>query len=359
MVATRLKDVPLYEFADRPEAGETMLVAPGVVWLRMPLPFALGHINLWLLEDGVGWTVVDTGVFTDVTRAVWQSTFTGAMHDRPLRRVLVTHLHPDHAGCAGWLTGKFDVELWMPREEYLLCRILVADTGRPAPDAGVRFYRAAGFPPEALAHYRKMFGMFGRYVAPLPESYRRLKDGDRIGIGAHEWEAVVGRGHSPEHACLFCAELNLLISGDQLLPTISSNVSVYPTEPAANPLDDWLQSLAAMKRRIPADVLVLPSHGKPFRGAHERLQGLIDEHHDCLSELESLCRKPQRAIDVFPALFRSPINDNNRIMATGESIAHLNYLLAQGSLSMSEDDDGVRWYCATSRVPAGSRPVSA
>jgi glyoxylase-like metal-dependent hydrolase (beta-lactamase superfamily II) len=352
MVATRSKSDIHYEFAERPEAGETMPIAPGVLWLRMPLPFALGHINLWLLQDDGGWTIVDTGVFTEVSRTVWQRTFASAMRGHPVQRVLVTHLHPDHAGCAGWLTSEFDVELWMPREEYLLCRILVADTGRPAPQAGIRFYSAAGFAPNAMTHYQKMFGMFGKYVAAMPESYRRVKDGDRIRVGAHEWQAIVGRGHSPEHACLFCAELNLLISGDQLLPTISSNVSVYPTEPAANPLDDWLQSLAAMQQRVPADVLVLPSHGKPFRGAHARLQCLIDEHHECLYELESLCREPQRAVDVFPALFKSPINDNNLIMATGESIAHLNYLLDQGRLSVSADDHGVKWYSRTDRPAA-------
>jgi glyoxylase-like metal-dependent hydrolase (beta-lactamase superfamily II) len=186
--------------------------------------------------------------------------------------------------------------------------------------------------------------MFGKYVAPLPESYMRLKDGDRLRIGSRDWEVVVGRGHSPEHACLFCAELNVLISGDQLLPTISSNVSVYPTEPAANPLLDWIDSLQAMQRRLPADVLVLPSHGKPFRGAHERLQSLIDEHHDCLTSLQAVCAEPQRAVDVFPMLFKSPISENNLIMATGESIAHLNYLLHAGRVTVTTDDDGVKWY---------------
>jgi glyoxylase-like metal-dependent hydrolase (beta-lactamase superfamily II) len=344
MVANRVREEVLYEFDDRPEAGGTMQVAPGITWLRMPLPFALGHINLWLLQEEDGWTVVDSGVFTEVTKDVWKKTFAEAMQKRPVRRVVATHLHPDHAGCAGWLTGEFGVELWMSRAEYLLCRVLVADTGKPPPDAGTRFYKAAGFAPESMSHYHKMFGMFGKYVAPLPESYVRLQDGDRIRLGANDWEVVIGRGHSPEHACLYCAGLNVLISGDQLLPTISSNVSVYPTEPAANPLEEWIASLTAMKHRIPADVLVLPSHGKPFRGAHERLRGLIDEHHDCLDDLETMCREPRRAVDVFPALFRSPINENNLIMATGESIAHLNYLLHAGRLAVESDGDGVKWY---------------
>lgn len=346
MVASSRKDDLRYEFSDRPEAGESMEIAPGIFWLRMPLPFALGHINLWLLEDGDGWAIVDTGVFTEETRDVWDKTFATVMRERDASRVFVTHLHPDHAGCAGWLCEKFDVDLWMPRAEYLLCRILVADTGRPPPDAGTRFYAAAGFVPESMKQYRKMFGLFGRYVSPLPEAYRRLQDGDSIRIGNREWQILVGRGHSPEHACLYCSHDNILISGDQLLPTISSNVSVYPTEPAANPLAEWLASLEALQLRVPADVLVLPAHGKPFRGAHERLRALLAEHRQCLVELETLCREPRRAVDVFPALFKSPIGEANLIMATGESIAHLNYLLEQGRLTVTTDEDGVRWYRA-------------
>ena len=186
--------------------------------------------------------------------------------------------------------------------------------------------------------------MFGKFVAPLPESYRRLCDRDTVTIDGSDWEIVVGRGHSPEHACLFNADKNVLIAGDQLLPRISSNVSVHPTEPNANPLKNWLDSLAAMKDRLPEDVLVLPAHGSPFRGAHPRLDALIAEHMTGLEKLLEECREPQRAIDVFPALFKARISETNLIMATGESIAHLNYLLADGSITAESDSDGVRWY---------------
>ncbi len=221
MLASKPKEEITYEFPGRPETGGVMQVAPGVLWLRMPLPFALAHINLWLLEDDDGWAIVDTGVFTEESQKVWEQTFSDAMGKQPVTRVFVTHLHPDHAGCAGWLTEKLAVALLMSREEYLLCRILVADTGRPAPDTGIHFYESAGYSPQALEIYQKMFGSFGEYVAPLPESYRRLKDGDLISIGTNAWEIIIGRGHSPEHACLYCANLKLFISGDQLLPTIS------------------------------------------------------------------------------------------------------------------------------------------
>src|SRR5690606_1728705 len=168
--------------------------------------------------DEGGFTLVDSGVHTDVTKGIWQDVFESAMRGRPAVRVIATHLHPDHVGCAGWLASRFGVDVWMTREEYLLCRVLVADTGRPAPDAGTRFYRAAGFPPEAMDRYQRMFGLFGRYVAPLPESYRRLQDGEELRLGGHAWRVIVGRGHSPEHACLYSPGLNVLISGDQLLP---------------------------------------------------------------------------------------------------------------------------------------------
>lgn len=333
-----------YPFAGPPEHGKPMEVADGVYWLRMPLPFALSHINLWLLETDGGWTIVDTGVDGEESHDIWRAVFDDVTGGAPVDRVLVTHLHPDHAGCAGWLCRRLDAGLWMSREEYLLCRVLTADTGRDAPSAGIDFYRAAGFPENAMHRYEQMFGMFGRFVSELPESYTRMRDGDTIDIGGQRWEVIVGRGHSPEHACLFDAVRNVLISGDQLLPTISSNVSVFPTEPLANPLAEWLDSLHMLKTRVPDDVLVLPAHGRPFRGAQARLDQLIAEHAACLDELLVHCREPRRAVDVFPALFKRPIRDSNLIMATGESLAHLNYLIFQGVVEVEADDDGVHWY---------------
>jgi len=337
-------DTIRYPLAERPEAGATLEVASGVRWLRLPLPFQLNHINVWLLRDGPGWALVDTGIFTNTTREIWHGVLEHSLEGLPLTRILVTHLHPDHVGCAGWLARKFDVELWMSRDEYLLCRVLVADTGKPAPPEGTRFYRAAGFEPHSLDRYQEHFGAFGRVVSPMPESYRRLHDGMSLRIGEHSWEVIVGRGHSPEHACLLCRELNLLISGDQILPSISSNVSVYPTEPAANPLRFWFESIEKLHAMLPPDVLVLPAHGKPFHGAHARLSQLRLEHDSGLASLRQLCRQPRRAVDVFPALFKSAITERNLIMATGEAISHLNFLVERREVSVSADHNGVNWY---------------
>ena len=338
------KDLIRYEFEQKPEIGNTFEVANGVHWLRMPLPFSLAHINLWLLEDGDGWVVVDSGLGDDATKNIWEKTFSGVMDDKPVNHVVITHMHPDHVGCAGWLSDRFNVDLWMTREEYAMCRVLAGDTGREAPDVAVSFYKAAGYTPEALDRYRKVFGFFGKFITPLPDAYRRLRDFQKGPVGNHEWEVVVGKGHSPEHACFYNDELNLLISGDQILPVISSNVSVYPIEPDANPLKDWIDSLLAIRERIPEDVLVLPAHGKPFRGAHERIDRLVSDHRKQLEVLRELCAEPRRAIDVFPALYRTKITRDNLMFATGEAIAHLHYLRDEGEILAEADADGIIWY---------------
>jgi len=334
-----------YPFAAAPEPGQATEVAPGVRWLRMRLPMAaLNHINVWALEDEDGWTLVDTGMQTPDTVASWQSAFAGSLGERKVVRVICTHMHPDHIGMAGWLTRQHECRLWTTRLEYVTCRMLVADTGREAPADGVRFYHAAGWDDAALEHYRARFGGFGKAVYALPDSYRRVVDGEEIRIGGRAWRGVVGHGHSPEHLCLHCPELEVLISGDQVLPRITSNVSVFPTEPDADPLTDWLESLASIKRRVSDDVLVLPSHNEPFRGLHARLDALIEGHEDRLSRLLAELEAPKRAVDVFSLLFRRRVGVEMLSMATGESVAHLNCLMHRDLATREVDAAGVVWY---------------
>jgi glyoxylase-like metal-dependent hydrolase (beta-lactamase superfamily II) len=333
-----------YEHGSRPGLGETMTMADDITWLRMPLPFSLNHINLWLLRDRGGWVIVDTGVDTNKSRDVWREVFAGPMAGDPATHVIATHLHPDHVGCAEWLVHQFDVDLWMTRDEYMLCRVLISHTGREAPEEGIRFYKAAGFSEDKLATYRANFGIFGKFVKGMPEAYKRMFDGEILSFAGHDWEVIVGRGHSPEHACLYDEKRNILISGDQILPTISPNVSVWPTEPQANPLRDWFASLDKLKSRMPEDVLVLPAHGKPFRGAHARLDELARGHTDRLDLLLDICVEPLRAVDTFESLYSARIGDNNRIMATGEAIAHLHYLCDTGQMHAEPDRNGVSYY---------------
>jgi len=334
-----------YPLGDPPPAGESREVAPGVRWVRMPLPFTLNHINLWLLEDGDGWTVVDTGLATEVTREHWRSVFARDLGGRPVRRVIITHMHPDHVGLAGWITRKYEAPMWITRLEYMSCRMLVADTGREAPKAGEAFYRAAGWDEDALDSYRVRFGSFGKAVSRLPDSYKRLSDGDRIDIGGRAWRIVVGNGHSPEHACLWQPELGIFISGDQVLPRISSNVSVFPTEPDGDPLADWLGSCAKLVREVSDGVLVLPAHNEPFRGLHARLRHLVDGHERSLERLEKRLReKPRRVVDLFGALFAREIGSDLLGLATGETLAHLNCLIGRGRALRMRQADGTDLY---------------
>jgi len=336
-----------YPFTTTPEPGEVIEVAPGVLWARMPLPFVLKWINVWLIEDGDGWAIVDTGIGSEVTREHWRTIFSKAIGDKPITRVFITHMHPDHLGLAGWLTRKFDCPLWISRLEYVTCRMLVADTGREAPEDGVRFYRAAGWDEDALDSYRVKFGGFGKAISRLPDSYRRLSDGDVIRIGARDWRVITGNGHSPEHACLWQPELKVLISGDQVLPRISSNVSVFPTEPDADPLSDWINSCAKLRAALPDDLLVLPAHNEPFYGLHARLTNLIDGHERALARVEKrIAAEPRRVVDLFGALFARQIGPDLLGMATGETLAHLNCLIARGRAQRVRGPDGVDRYAA-------------
>lgn len=328
----------VYPFGDPPAPGAMSEVADGVYWIRMPLPFILKAINLWALRDGDGWTLIDCGLALEESRNYWRELFAGALEGRAIKRVICTHMHPDHVGLAGWITRKFAVDLWMTRLEYITCRMLVADTGRAAPEAGIAFYRAAGWDEEALAHYRARFGGFGKAVSTLPDAYRRICDGEEIAIDGRSWRVICGSGHSPEHACLYQPDMNVLISGDQVLPRISSNVSVFPTEPEADPLGDWIASCHKLKAALPADCLVLPSHNEPFYGLHTRLEGLLSGHQRSLERLAARLDAPKTAVETFGALFARPISGDLLGMATGEAIAHLNHLRNRGEIERFPDD---------------------
>jgi glyoxylase-like metal-dependent hydrolase (beta-lactamase superfamily II) len=253
-------------------------------------------------------------------------------------------MHPDHVGLAGWICEHFGCDLWMSRAEYLMCRSLVADTGRAAPQVAVDFYHRAGYDEEQLEQYKKRFGFFGKAVSPLPDRYRRLVDLETLTIGDRYWQMMEGSGHSPEHLCLYCPALKLFISGDQVLPRITPNVSVFPTEPEGDPLKYWLHSSARLRERLPEDLLVLPSHEAPFMGLHVRLTQILESHKEDLSALFKLLAEPQRAVDCFPALFKREIGKGLLGLATGETLAHLNCLLGRRRIRRHSDEQGVHWY---------------
>ncbi|WP_020395988.1 MBL fold metallo-hydrolase [Thiolinea disciformis] len=334
---------PHYAFETTPEAGHYLQITPTIYWLRMPLPIALNHINLWLLEEQDGFTVVDTGWASEQTISIWEQIQVRLFKQKPIKRVIVTHMHPDHVGLAGWLTDVYQAPLCMSRAEFLNCHLLLNYTHEKPPTEALQFYQAAGYDEVQLQKYRAHFGQFGQYVRHISHSYQRLRNEQVLKLNGSTWRVVIGEGHSPEHVCLFNEQDNIFIAGDQLLPTISSNVSVWPTEPEANPLEDWLKSCKHLQTLLNDQTLVLPSHGRPFYGATSRLQALIEESETNLAALADFCHEPRRAVDTFSVLFNSPITSSNLMMATGESVAHLHCLRERGLIQETYDKGVTYW----------------
>jgi glyoxylase-like metal-dependent hydrolase (beta-lactamase superfamily II) len=329
-----------------PGAGKTHRIANGISWARIPMPGSLGHINTWLLDDGDGVAAVDTGLQLSLCSDAWKALFAGDLAKRPLSRVVCTHLHPDHIGLAGWLAKKFGVELWMSRGEWLTARMLTTDTHDDVPEEFCQMQRAAGWSVAQLDGYKaKGWGRFRTVVFPMPVSYRRMQDGEILDFGPHQWRVIVGSGHSPEHACLWNEHEGVLVAGDQVLPRISSNVSVNITEPEGDPLGDWLNSIDRFLDVLPGDLLVCPAHGEPFKGVHQRLRALRDEHLGRLDALSVFLAEPRRAVDCFSILFNRTIGDEHLDLATGEAVAHLRRLERDGRAKW-DLIDGVKYYTA-------------
>lgn len=340
-----------YPFDQTPEPGAALAVAEGVHWLRMPLPFALDHINLWLLEDGAGYTAVDTGIALDPVKEAWRSVLTGS-HEKSalarrrltLTRQIVTHFHPDHLGLAAWLAAETGAPLWMTQGEYLTAQLIAEGVAPFGVTAMLDFFRAHGLGAAPLAALEKRGNAYKRGVPAIPATFRRLAEGDVLSIGGRDWRVIVGYGHAPEHASLYCERLGVLISGDMLLPRISTNISVFAANPDGDPLGQFLDSIARLTA-LPADTLVLPSHGRPFRGLQARVAQLQAHHEERCAELLAACAEvPQSAAELLPVLFGRPIDDPHQTMfAMGEAIAHLNHLEKQRRLERIHENGIIRY----------------
>ena len=344
-------------FETPPREGEAVDVAPGVLWMRLPLPMALDHVNVYALDDGAAWTIVDTGMDSRRTRAIWQALLDGPLAGRPVTRVIVTHHHPDHVGLAGWFQAQ-GATLLTTRTAWLLARMLVLDE-RPLPGPEqMAFWRAAGMEADLLAarSLERPFN-FADCVAPMPLGYTRISQGDVLRIGPRRWQVHIGHGHAPDHAVLFSLDDPLVLGGDQLLPSISPNLGVYATEPAADPLGEWIDSCEAFQAVARDDHLVLPGHKLPYTGLPLRLSQMIENHHAALARLRAHLAQEQTAVGCFPALFRRQIGPADYGLALVESVAHLNYLQARGQVTRT-DRDGVWFWTARPSPQDDLHPAS-
>ncbi|MGJ7496909.1 MBL fold metallo-hydrolase [Variovorax sp. RT4R15] len=332
-----------------PEPGTTHEVRPGVRWIRMALPFALNHINLWLLRDtqgGIeGWTVVDCCISRPESKAQWEQIFATQLEGMPILRVIVTHMHPDHIGLASWLCERWNAPLWISATDYHVARLLSspnASDNLAGGDEAAAFFVAHGLTDPVSVEKIRSRGSYYRDMVPgVPGQFVRMLDGDTVHIGGRDWQCISGYGHAPEHISLYCEELHALIGGDMMLPRISTNVSVHAGEPQANPLRLFLDSIERFLA-LPEDTLGLPSHGKPFTGVHRRVGQLQEHHRDRLAEMLAACtERPHTAAEALPIMFKRELDLHQMTFAMGETVAHLHLLWFAGQLKRTVDAAGV------------------
>ncbi len=330
-----------YPHEDPPDEGDVIAVADGILWARLPLPMALDHVNVYALDDGDGWTIVDTGFSSGKGRAIWAKLLGGPLKGKPVTRVIVTHHHPDHIGLAGWFQTDFGADLVTTRTAWLFGRMLTLDEQPvPAPET-LAYWRSAGMDPDLLAERaeERPFN-FADVVTPLPLGFHRVKDGDRISAAGRRWQVRTGHGHAPEHATFWCEDEAIVLGGDQLLPSISPNLGVYATEPEADPVADWLESCERFKSVATDDQLVLPGHKLPFTGLPLRLEQLIENHHGALKRLEGFLVEPRTAAECFQPIFLRSIGSAEYGLALVEAMAHVLHLWHQGRVTRTLRADG-------------------
>jgi len=331
-----------FPWAEPPADGELREIAPGLLWLRLALPYRLNHVNIYLLAEQGGWAVVDTGLGDDATRDTWRAVLAGPLAGQRLTRVIATHFHPDHVGLAGWLCETHDIPLYMPRNEYLFSVALQFAPGDRGGDMYQHFYRSHGLADPIIERVLSNGHEYLRRTTGVPSVYRRLSHGQVLTVGSRRFTVTTGGGHAMEQAMLYCAEERLFLAADQVIAQISPNISVHAMEPEADSLGDYLASLRGLIAAIPNNVLVLPGHGLPFRNLHGRACALIAHHGLRCSEIAEACRtQPRSAADLIPFVFRRELDAHQTGFAFGEVLAHVNHMLEQGTLVKAPHADGV------------------
>ena len=329
-----------YPWQEPPAPGAAVEVAEGILWLRLPLPMALDHVNVYALDDGDDWTIVDTGLDAPRVREAWNVALSGPLAGKPVRRVLLTHHHPDHVGLVGWFQRE-GAELVTSRTAWLLARMLTLDKQERPSEETLAFWRAAGMAPEIYSDRadQRPFN-FADVVAPMPLGYTRIAEGATFRAGGRQWTVRMGDGHAPEHATLWSADGELVIAGDQLLPSISPNLGVYATEPEADPVADWLAACDRLGRHATGAQLVLPGHKLPYRGLPLRMGQLVENHHGALDRLRRHLERPRSAGECFEPLFKRRIGAGEYGLALGEAMAHCLHLWHRGEAVRTHRGDG-------------------
>lgn len=328
-----------FPFQNPPVNNQVVDINPHVKWIRQALPMSLNHINCYLLRDGPGWCVVDTGMNLEGARKNWLDILEGTLNGATVTRVIATHHHPDHIGLAGWLSDNFLAPLFTTELEYFYCRTFRA----PREEGQIHWsmqelLSRMCIKQESLKHLSKGGNGYGRVVSRLPSTYHQVKEGEMLTIGEHQWMAITTRGHAPEHLSLYCSELDIYISGDQVLPKITSNVSVPSFSPDSNPLQDWYDSHDKVAEQVADSVLVLPSHELPFKGLHERLKQVIEHHDERLNIMLEACKEPNHAQALTDIMFDRELDAFANYMAVGECLAHLHLLMARGLIEKYLED---------------------
>lgn len=326
-----------FPHAAPPPTGAVVEIAPGILWTRIPLPFRLDHVNIFLIEDGDGWAVVDTGISNQPTREVWDALVSGPLAGRRLTRLIVTHYHPDHIGLAGWLCERFDIPLLTSQTAYLGCINISLSPGALEAKPYRDFYLRHGMSEETAAIVSTQGHGYLRMVTPLPMSFGRLVAGDTLMIGGRRFDVLSGDGHAPEQIMLFAPGDNVFLAADQVLAKITPNISVWAVDPEGDPLGLYIRSLNAIRDRIPADALVLPGHQLPFTGLHARCAELIEHHEERCERIAEACAQGPRSVaEVLPAIFPRPLDPHQLSFAFSEVHAHVNFMLRRGQLAWED-----------------------
>jgi len=336
------QDALRFPWPEAPEPGVPVEVAPGILWVRFPLPFRLDHVNIYLIADGDGWAVVDTGISDDVTREAWGALLNGPLAGQPLTRLIVTHFHPDHIGLAGWLCAEFGIPLLTSQTSFLMCNVISLTPGAAEAKPYRDFYLRHGMDAETAQMVSTQGHQYLQMVAPLPPTFLRLLSGDMLTIGGRQFRVYSGDGHAPEQIMLYLPEEKILLAADQVIARITPNISVWAVDPDGDPLGHYLRTTRTLESHVPEDTLVLPGHELPFYGLAERCRQIVNHHEDrCRMITEACADGPKSVAELVPVVFQRPLDPHQLSFAFSETHAHVNRLIRRGELAWIERDGGV------------------